>query len=91
MEIETARDTLKTHLRSARITLRSRTPDLLRHAFHGLIMAHFAIRALIHVAALHADEGPDRLSCLHAVRLVRRKMAAAAAVALSSSEPDDLP
>ncbi|MBU2654326.1 hypothetical protein KOE73_08100 [Acidomonas methanolica] len=54
-------------------------------------MAHFAIRALIHEAALNANEDPDRLSFLHAVRLVRRKMAAAAAVALSPSEPDGLP
>ena len=90
-EIETALDELKTHLRGARITLRSKTPDLVRQEFHGLIMAHFAIRSLIHEAALKADEDPDRLSFLHAVRVVRRKMAAAATVAFSPSEPDDLP
>lgn len=75
-EIETAFDELKTHLRGARIVLRSKTPDLVRQEFHGLLMAHFAIRSLIHDAALRADEDPDRLSFLHAVRVIRRKMPA---------------
>jgi hypothetical protein len=79
-EIETALDELKTHLRGARIVLRSKTPDLVRQEFYGLIMAHFTIRNLIHEAALRADEDPDRLSFLHAVRVIRRKMAAAAAI-----------
>jgi hypothetical protein len=46
-EIETALDELKTHLRGARIVLRSKTPDLVRQEFYGLLMAHFAVRALI--------------------------------------------
>jgi hypothetical protein len=45
-EIETALDELKTHLRGARIVLRSKTPDLVRQEFYGLILAHFAIRNL---------------------------------------------
>ncbi|HZU88456.1 MAG TPA: IS4 family transposase [Stellaceae bacterium] len=75
-EIETALDELKTHLRGARIVLRSKTPDLVRQEFYGLILAHFAIRGLMHEAALQADEDPDRLSFPHAVRVVRRKLAA---------------
>jgi hypothetical protein len=75
-EIETAFDELKTHLRGARIVLRSKTPDLVRQEFHGLMMAHFAVRSLIHDAALLADEDPDRLSFLHAVRVIRRKLPA---------------
>ena len=43
-EIETAFDELKTHLRGARIVLRSKTPDLVRQEFYGLLMAHFAVR-----------------------------------------------
>ena len=73
-EIETAFDELKTHLRGAKIVLRSKTPDLVRQEFYGLLMAHFAIRALMHEAALKADEDPDRLSFLHAVNVVRRKL-----------------
>jgi hypothetical protein len=43
-----------------------KTPDLVRQEFYGLIMAHFAIRGLMHEAALKAGEDPDRLSFLHA-------------------------
>ena len=73
-EIETALDELKTHLRGARIVLRSKTPDLVRQEFYGLMMAHFAVRGLMHEAALRADEDPDRLSFIHAVRVIRRKL-----------------
>jgi Insertion element 4 transposase N-terminal/Transposase DDE domain len=73
-EIETALDELKTHLRGARIVLRSKTPDLVRQEFYGLLLAHFAIRGLMHEAALKADEDPDRLSFVHAVRVIRRKL-----------------
>jgi len=79
-EIETAFDELKTHLRGAKIVLRSKTPDLVRQEFYGLLMAHFAIRGLMHEAALQADEDPDRLSFLHAVRVIRRKMAVYGAI-----------
>jgi hypothetical protein len=79
-EIETALDELKTHLRGAQIVLRSKTPELVRQEFYGLLMAHFAIRGLMHEAALKADEDPDRLSFLHAVRVVQRRMARFAAI-----------
>jgi len=85
-EIETALDELKTHLRGAKIVLRSKTPDLVRQEFYGLMMAPFAIRSLIHEAALDADEDPDRLSFLHAVRVVRRKLPAYGALPPSAKE-----
>ncbi|MCX6623183.1 MAG: IS4 family transposase, partial [Acidobacteria bacterium] len=70
-EIETALDELKTHLRGSKIVLRSKTPDLVRQEFYGFLMAHFAIRGLMHEAALQANEDPDRLSYIHAVHVVR--------------------
>lgn len=79
-EIETAFDELKTHLRGSKILLRSKTPDLVRQEFYGLLMAHFAVRSLMHEAALKVDEDPDRLSFLHAVRVIRRKLPALAAI-----------
>lgn len=79
-EIETALDELKTHLRGARIVLRSKTPELVRQEFYGLLMAHFAIRGLMHEAALKADEDPDRLSFIHTVRVIRRKLTSFAAI-----------
>jgi hypothetical protein len=88
-EIETALDELKTHLRGAKIVLRSKTPDLVRQEFYGLMMAHFAIRSLMHEAALKAGEDPDRLSILHAVRIVRRKLSSFSAI--PPSEEDGVP
>src|SRR4051794_26145770 len=73
-EIEGALAELKTHLRGARMVLRSKTPALVRQEFWGLLLAHFAVRGLMHEAALRAGEDPDRLSFLHAVRVVRRKL-----------------
>ena len=84
-EIENALDEFKTHLRGAQIVLRSKQPDLVRQEFYGLMMAHFAVRALMHEAALKADEDPDRLSYVHAVRVIRRKLPLF--VALSPSGP----
>jgi hypothetical protein len=74
-EIETALDELKTHLRGAQIVLRSKTPELVRQEFYGLLMAHFAIRGLMHEAALQAGEDPDRISFVHSTRVVQRRMA----------------
>src|SRR5215212_1915664 len=73
-EVEVALAELKTRLRGARVVLRSKTPDLVRQEVWGLLLAHFAVRGLMHEAALRADEDPDRLSFLHAVRVIRRKM-----------------
>jgi IS4 transposase len=74
-EIETTLDELKTHLRGAQIVLRSKTPELVRQEFYGLLMTHFAIRGLMHEAALQAEEDPDHLSFLPAVRVVQRRLA----------------
>lgn len=79
-EIENTFDEFKTHLRGGQIVLRSKTPDLLKQEFFGFLMAHFAVRSLMHEAALNADEDPDRLSFLHAVHVIRRKMAQAIAL-----------
>jgi len=85
-EIETTLDELKTHLRGAQIVLRSKTPELVRQEFHGLLMAHYAIRGLMHEAALRAGEDPDRLSFLHSVRVVQRRMARFVAIPPSGQE-----
>jgi hypothetical protein len=85
-EIETAFDELKTHLRGPRIVLRSKKPDLVRQEFYGLIMAHFAIRGLMHEAALAANEDPDRLSFLHAVKVIGRQIKRFASIPPSGQE-----
>jgi len=73
-EIETALAELKTRVRGAKIVLRSKTEEWVRQEFFGMLMLHFAVRGLMHEAALKADVDPDRLSFLHAIRVVRRKL-----------------
>jgi hypothetical protein len=73
-EIETSLDELKTHLRGRRIVLRSKTPELVRQEFYGLLLAHYAVRGLMHEAALQAELDPDELSFVHAVRVIKRKI-----------------
>jgi hypothetical protein len=85
-EIESALDELKTHLRGSKIVLRSKTPDLVRQEFYGLMMAHYAIRGLMHEAALKVDEDPDRLSFTHTVRVLRRRLPRYEAIPPSAEE-----
>jgi hypothetical protein len=85
-EMETALDELKTHLRGPRIVLRSKTPDLVRQEFYGLMLTHFAIRGLMHEAAMRADEDPHRLSYTHTVRVLRRRLPQFVAIPPSAQE-----
>jgi len=70
-EIENALDELKTHLRGAKLRLRSLLPELVEQEFYGLMMTHYAVRALMHEAALHSGRDPDELSYVHAVNVIR--------------------
>jgi hypothetical protein len=73
-EFETALDEWKTHLRGARTVLRSQTPELVRQECYGLLLAHFALRGVMHEAALRGGRDPDRLSFTHTVCVVRRNL-----------------
>lgn len=85
-EVETAFDELKVHLRGPRIVLRSKTPELVRQELYGLLLAHFAARALMHEAALHAEIDPDELSFTHSVRVLRRQAMTAVSFPPSATE-----
>lgn len=76
-EMETAFDEFKTHLKGAQRVLRSKTPELVRQEAWGFLLAHFALRALMHEAALGAlprARDPDDLSFTHALRVTRRTL-----------------
>ncbi len=88
-KIETVRDEFKTHLRGPRSVLRSQTPAWVQQEFYGLLLAHFALRGLMHAAALKGDVDPHQLSFTHAVRVVRRKRPHF--VAVPPSRPRGLP
>lgn len=85
-EFETALDEFKTHLRGARTVLRSQTPELVRQEVYGLLLAHFALRGLMHEAALRGGRDPDRISFTHTVNVVRRTLPRFAALPPSALE-----
>ena len=73
-EFETTLDEFKTHLRGARSVLRSQSPELVRQECWGVLLAHYALRGVMHEAALSAGRDPDEISFLHTVRVVRRSL-----------------
>jgi hypothetical protein len=71
-EFETALDELKTHQRGAKVVLRSKSPDGVQQEVWGFLLVHWAIRELMHTAALDGDVDPDRVSFIRTLRLARR-------------------
>lgn len=51
--------------------LRSRTPRGVVQELYGLLLAHYAVRYLMHEAACQAQVDPDRLSFTHALRVLQ--------------------
>ena len=79
-EIESVFDEFKTHMRSTSTVLRSKTPGLVEQELWGLLLAHYAVRQLTARAAWQQGLDPDRLSFVHALRVIKRKMPQAAAI-----------
>ena len=78
--IETAFAEIKTTLKGADIVLRSKTPELVRQEFWGLLLAHHVVRKLMLEAALSRQRTPDTLSFKHSLSLIRRKLPASGAI-----------
>lgn len=79
-EEESALNEIKTELRGRGAVLRSKTPELVEQQIWGLLLAHYAIRALLVDAADEAGYDPDRLSFIRGLRLVRRQVTDQAAI-----------
>jgi len=71
-ELKSALDELKTHQRGPRVVLRSKSPDGVYQEAYGHLCTHYAIRRVMHDAALHADLVPHRLSFIRSLRAARR-------------------
>lgn len=71
-EVEAVFDELKTHLHQRRRTLRSKTADGIRQEFYGWVMAHYAVRWLMHEAASAKRVRHRSLSFTANVHLIRR-------------------
>lgn len=72
-EIEIAFDEIETHQIGHSRVLRSKSPDMVRQEIWGILLAHYAIRALMTEAAHDSDIDPDRLSFLGSLRVIRRE------------------
>ena len=57
--IETTLAEMKTTLKGSAIVLRSKTPDLDRQEFYGLVISHYAIRKLMQEASLGPKSDPS--------------------------------
>jgi hypothetical protein len=71
-ELESALDELKTHQRGPRVVLRSKRPEGVYQEAYGHLCTHYAIRRVMHDAALKADLVPHRLSFVRSLRAARR-------------------
>lgn len=72
-EEELAIDEVKTHLREKPV-LRSRTPAGVVQEIEGLLLAHFAVRALMQEAAQLEGLDPDRLSFTATLSILRCRL-----------------
>lgn len=71
-EIEQGIDEIKTHLCLSARTLRSQTPQGVEQELYGLLLAYFAVRTLMYLAAVQADWDPDEVSFVHTVNVIQR-------------------
>lgn len=71
-QVEAVFDELKTHLQQTRRVLRSKTPELVRQEFYGWVLAHYAVRWLMHQAATRHRLTHAQLSFTAHVQLLRR-------------------
>jgi hypothetical protein len=72
---ETGFNEIKTYLKGAGRVLRSQLPDLVEQEFFGFLLADYAVRATMVQAAKKNGVAPVELSFVHAVRVIRRKLA----------------
>ncbi len=69
-EIELVIDEMDTHQRLTGRPLRSLKPVGVIQELYGLLIAHYAVRFLMHEAALQAGVDPDRVSFVHALHVL---------------------
>jgi Insertion element 4 transposase N-terminal/Transposase DDE domain len=71
-EIELVFDEMATHQRLAGAVLRSLKPEGVIQELYGLVLAHYAVRSLMHEAGVAAGLDPRRLSFSGALRVIQQ-------------------
>ena len=85
-QIEAVFDELKTHLLKSRRVLRSKTAELVRQEFYGWVLAHYAVRWLLHQGATRHQMPHEELSFTSHVQLLRREQPLSGAFPPSAAE-----
>ena len=84
-------DELKTHQLRARRVLRSKSPDLVRQEFYGWVLAHYAVRWLMHQAASEHKLRHRDLSFAGNLQLLRRAQTRSGAFPTRATEKTQAP
>lgn len=85
-EVEVVIDEIDTHQRLVGRPLRSLTPAGVIQEVYGVLLAHYAVRVLMHEAALRVEVDVDRLSFVHALEVVRDAVAEFQMVAVEQQQ-----
>lgn len=86
-QVEEVFDELKTHLLKSRRVLRSKTAELVRQEFYGWVLAHYAVRWLLHEGATRHRIPHPELSFASHVQLLRREQAPSGAFPPNAADP----
>lgn len=78
--IETTFAEIKTTLKGSEVVLRSKTPELVKQEFWGLLLAHQVTRKMMQEAALSVGKPADTLSFKHSLNILRRKLPVSGAI-----------
>jgi Insertion element 4 transposase N-terminal/Transposase DDE domain len=90
-QVEQVFDELKTHLLQSRRVLRSKTAELVRQEFYGWVLAHYAVRWLLHQGASRHRIPPENLSFASHVQLLRREQAPSGAFPPNETQTSPTP
>ena len=85
-QVEAVFDELKTHLHQRRRVLRSKTAELVRQEFYGWVLAHRAVRWLMHEGASRHRIAHAQLSFTANTQLLRRAQPRSGAFAPRAAE-----
>jgi Insertion element 4 transposase N-terminal/Transposase DDE domain len=66
----------KAVLRGDKITLRSKTAELVRQEFWGVLLAHYVVRKMMALAALKRGQDPDDLSYKESIEIIKARLTA---------------
>jgi hypothetical protein len=86
-EFEISPGELKTRQGAPQMVLRSQAPAGVEQEVYGFLLVHYAIRTLMHQAALDTGVDPDRVSFTRTLRLARRQVPAQAALSPLTASP----